>query len=165
MDYLFASPGLTELLVSSEALDHERWPSPSDHFPIVASFRIPVRELDPARGAIVAGALLAMRARSVLIRAAELGYITSLACAMPECLCPEGREHFERVTRDLPDWMPTVDHYPVLKSEGGHLTVDNVRLAHRLCNNVDYSLRIGRRFSKALERTGASETRAPIDRD
>jgi uncharacterized protein (DUF58 family) len=100
MDYLFASRDLAELLTSSEALDHERWPSPSDHFPIVASFRKPVQKLDPARGAIVAAGLQAKHARGILITAAERGYITSLACAMPECLCPEGRGHFERATRD-----------------------------------------------------------------
>jgi hypothetical protein len=38
MDYLFASPALAERLVSCEALGHDTWPSPSDHFPIVATF-------------------------------------------------------------------------------------------------------------------------------
>jgi hypothetical protein len=30
--------GLSERLVSCRALGHEEWPSPSDHFPIVATF-------------------------------------------------------------------------------------------------------------------------------
>lgn len=38
MDYLFASPALSERLVSCRAFGHEEWPSPSDHFPIVATF-------------------------------------------------------------------------------------------------------------------------------
>jgi hypothetical protein len=32
-------------------------------------------------------------------------------------------------------------HYPRLKMHGGHLTSDNVRLAHRLCNRRDYEWR------------------------
>lgn len=53
--------------------------------------------------------------------------------------CPEelgGACYFEPRGTPLTDWMPTADHYPILKTNGGHLTVDNVRLAHRLCNNV-----------------------------
>jgi DNA-binding transcriptional MerR regulator len=38
--------------------------------------------------------------------------------------------------------MPTADHYPRLKMHGGHLTPDNVRLAHRLCNQRDYIWRM-----------------------
>ena len=34
------------------------------------------------------------------------------------------------------------DHYPRLKAHGGHLTPDNVRLAHRLCNRRDYGWRM-----------------------
>jgi hypothetical protein len=37
-DYLFASPALAERLVSCEALAHDVWPSPSDHYPAVATF-------------------------------------------------------------------------------------------------------------------------------
>ena len=37
--------------------------------------------------------------------------------------------------------------YPRLKMHGGHLTPDNVRLAHRLCNRRDY---IGRKKINAL---------------
>jgi DNA-binding transcriptional MerR regulator len=32
---------------------------------------------------------------------------------------------------------PWADHYPRLEAHGGHLTPDNVRLGHRLCNRRD----------------------------
>ena len=67
-----------------------------------------------------------------------------------------GRSYFEQATRDLSDWMPTNDHHPVLKCDGGRETVDNSRLAHRLCNRVDYSKRIGRSFAKDLARVEAA---------
>jgi hypothetical protein len=38
MDYLFASAAMVERLVTCEALPHDRLPSPSDHFPILATF-------------------------------------------------------------------------------------------------------------------------------
>ena len=38
MDYLFASRVLAERLVTCVALGQEEWPSPSDHYPIVALF-------------------------------------------------------------------------------------------------------------------------------
>jgi hypothetical protein len=60
------------------------------------------------------------------------------------------------VTHDLSDWMPTNDHYPTLKCDGGRETVDNSRLAHRLCNRVDYSKRIDRSFAKDLARVEAA---------
>jgi len=56
--------------------------------------------------------------------------------------------------------MPTADHFPVLKEEGGHRTVENVRLAHRLCNPIDYSKRIGRPYAKDLARVEAARARA-----
>ena len=40
------------------------------------------------------------------------------------------------------DWMPTADHYPMLKMHGGRLTPDNVRLAHQVCNQRDYLWRV-----------------------
>ncbi len=89
----------------------------------------------------VADELRTLGVRGVLITAAEQGKIEKLACAMPECLCPKelgGREHFEPVTEALTHWMPTNDHIE-LKSAGGHRTIDNARLAHRLCNRVDYN--------------------------
>jgi hypothetical protein len=114
--------------------------------------------LDADLGKAIADQLRERKVRGILISAAELGYITELACQMPECLCPEelgGRSYFESVA-DLPDWMPTRDHYPILKKDGGLLTVDNVRLAHRLCNRVDYAKNHGRSYAKDLQRVQAA---------
>jgi hypothetical protein len=118
----------------------------------------------------VAEQLKRLNARRILIRAAEEGKITDVLCAMEECLCPRelgGRSHFEPATRpvalrpppgayDVSDWMPTNDHHPMLACEGGRETIDNSRLAHRLCNRVDYSKRIGRSFDKDLTRIEAA---------
>lgn len=97
--------------------------------------------------------------KRILIKAAEQGYITQLACKMPECFCPEelgGACYFEPVTNDWSDWrsdwMPTLDHFPVSRKEGGKTAVDNAILAHRLCNRPDYSIRDGRSHVRDLER-------------
>jgi hypothetical protein len=74
---------------------------------------------------------------------------------MPECFCPEelgGACHFDRVTDALTDWMPTVEHFPRPKREGGQKTLENVVLAHRLCNRIDYSISVGRSYASDLER-------------
>jgi exonuclease III len=108
-------------------------------------------KLDPTMGKAVAAKLGGMGVQGILVTAAEKGYITELDCAMPECLCPNelgGRSYFEPKSLGLSDWMPTADHFPKLKMDGGHRTVDNVRLAHRLCNRVDYSKLVGRSYSK-----------------
>jgi hypothetical protein len=112
-------------------------------------------ERDPERGRAAAAALRALGAKRILIKAAEQGYITQVACKMPECFCPEelgGACYFEPVTNDLSDWMPTVEHFPVYRKDGGKETVDNVVLAHRLCNRLDHSLRVGRSHRRDLER-------------
>jgi hypothetical protein len=73
-----------------------------------------------------------------LLRAADLGYIKELLCAMEECLYPEqfgGRGYFQEI-HPLPEWIPTADHYPIARKDGGRLVPENVRLAHRLCNRV-----------------------------
>ena len=128
----------------------------------------------PSMSPTVAERLRELGVRGVLISAAEQGAIADLVCAMPECLCPEelgGRGYFEpktqvlsvtsrQVVYDAEDWMPTSDHYPVLKKDGGHRTVANVRLAHRLCNRVDYSKAIGRPFEKDLARVEAARREA-----
>lgn len=111
--------------------------------------------LDPARGAEAARQLKSLGARRILIKAAELGYITQVTCRMPECFCPEelgGACYFEHVTAELSDWMPTVEHFPISKREGGRESVDNVVLAHRLCNRIDYSITVGRSYASDLER-------------
>jgi hypothetical protein len=38
-------------------------------------------------------------------------------------------------------WAPSPDHYPTLKSAGGQLVPENVRLSHIWCNNRDYGWR------------------------
>jgi hypothetical protein len=112
-------------------------------------------ERDPERGRAVAACLKGFGVKGILIEAAEQGYITQLACKMPECFCPEelgGAGHFEPVTAALSDWMPTHEHFPISKREGGHRTVDNSILAHRLCNRIDYSISVGRSYASDLER-------------
>jgi hypothetical protein len=77
----------------------------------------------------------------ILWRLARDGQLIDLRCEMPQCYCFWGRRYFEpRPTGS--DWTPTADHYPRLKAHGGHLTPDNVRLAHRVCNRRDYQWRM-----------------------
>jgi hypothetical protein len=116
---------------------------------------MPRVERDPERGRAAAAKLKALGVKGILIKAAEQGYITQLACKMPECFCPEelgGACHFEPVSDELSDWMPTHEHFPRSKREGGHRDVDNAILAHRLCNRIDYSVSVGRPYAKDLER-------------
>src|SRR5215216_5039777 len=71
-------------------------------------------ERDPERGRAAAAKLTALGVKGILIKAAEQGYITQLACKMPECFCPEelgGACYFEPVTAELSDWMPTHEHF------------------------------------------------------
>ena len=96
-----------------------------------------------------------MGAKRILVKAAELGYITQVTCRMPECFCPEelgGACYFEPVTDGHSDWMPTHEHFPRSKREGGRRSVDNAILAHRLCNRIDYSISAGRSYARDLER-------------
>jgi hypothetical protein len=103
----------------------------------------------------VAAELRELGVKGVLVQAAEQGRITELACQMEKCFCPEelgGRSYFEPVGADLSDWMPTHEHFPRAKRAGGHRTVDNTLLAHRLCNRIDYSIEVGRPHAKDLAR-------------
>jgi hypothetical protein len=112
-------------------------------------------ELDPERGRAVAALLKKLGAKRILIKAAEQGYITQLAYKMSKCFCPEelgGASYFEPVTAELSDWMPTHEHFPLSKREGGKETVDNAILAHRLCNRIDYSINVGRSYASDLKR-------------
>jgi hypothetical protein len=109
----------------------------------------------PERGRAVAAELKKLGVKGVLIQAAEQGYITELACQMPKCFCPEelgGTRYFEEVTAQLSDWMPTHEHFPRSKREGGHRVVDNAVLAHRLCNRIAFSIEDGRSHAKDLAR-------------
>lgn len=77
--------------------------------------------------------------QGILTTAPDQGGATALLCDMDECYCPHGRGFFERTTVALDHWIPSEDHYPVLKKDGGQLVAGNVRLAHRLCNNLGYA--------------------------
>jgi len=84
---------------------------------------------------------------------------------MPECFCPEelgGACYFEPVTDELSDWMPTHEHSPRSKREGGHRDVDNAILAHRLCNRIDYSISVGRPYASDLERVRKAREEATL---
>jgi hypothetical protein len=92
---------------------------------------------DPERGRAVAVELKRLGAKRILVKAAEQGYITELACGMPQCFCPEelgGAGYFDPVTAKEKDWTPTLEHFPVPKRDGGREAADNAILAHRLCN-------------------------------
>jgi Recombinase len=77
----------------------------------------------------------------ILWQLARDGQIVDVRCEMPQCYCFRGRGHFDPRALPLSDWSPTADHYPRLKMHGGHLTADNVRLGHKLCNRRDYEWR------------------------
>ena len=85
----------------------------------------------------VADQLRALGMRGVLVQMAERGQLLALKCEMPQCYHPRGRGAFDRVTTPRPKWAPSPDHYPILKSAGGHLLPENVRLSHTWCNNRD----------------------------
>ena len=119
-------------------------------------------ELDPERGRAVAVELKELGVKGILTTAAEQGYITQLACKMPECFCPEelgGASYFEPVTAELNDWMPTHEHFPLSKRDGGHRLVDNAVLAHRLCNRIDYSVCVRGRRTRAISRGSGKPAR------
>ena len=90
--------------------------------------------------------------RGILWQLARDGQIIEVRCEMPQCYSFRGRRYFEPISPGA-DWMPTADHYPRLKMHGGRLARDNVRLAHRLCNQRDYIWRkkingmLGKRMS------------------
>lgn len=124
---------------------------------------VPRVERDPERGKAAAAKLRALGVKGVLIKAAEQGYITQVACKMPECFCPEelgGACYFEPVTGELSDWMPTHEHFPLAKRDGGKVAVDNAILAHRLCNRIDYAITTNRPYAKDLERVRSARARA-----
>ena len=120
----------------------------------------------------VADQLRRLAARRELIRAAEQGYITELRCAMPVCFYPdtkptpgyypapnadcEGRGQFESNDGQHP-WGPSADHFPLLECQGGRLTPENTRLAHKLCNSEDYwrnPIHVGERARRIVKPAG-----------
>lgn len=94
-----------------------------------------------AAGASAVEKLEALEVRGILRQLAQDGQLVDVLCEMPQCYCFRGRRYFEPRST-LSDWSPTPDHYPRLKAHGGHLTPDNIRLAHRLCNRRDYGWRM-----------------------
>lgn len=77
----------------------------------------------------------------VLLKMAERGQLLELRCEMPSCYYHKGRRSFEPRQQPMSPWAPNPDHYPILKSAGGKLVPENVRLAHVRCNNYDYGWR------------------------
>jgi hypothetical protein len=94
-----------------------------------------------AAGASVVEKLEALGVRGILWKLARDGQILDVRCEMPQCYCSRGRSYFEPRPPHS-DWELTADHYPMLKMHGGRLTPDNVRLAHRVCNQRDYLWRV-----------------------
>jgi hypothetical protein len=89
----------------------------------------------------VADQLRALGVKGVLVQMAERGQLLALKCEMPQCYHHKGRGAFDPVTTPRTKWAPSPDHYPILKSAGGHLVPENVRLSHIWCNNRDYGWR------------------------
>jgi hypothetical protein len=48
--------------------------------------------------------------------------------------------------------MPTHEHFPVSKQDGGKEAVDNAIPTHCLCNRIDFSIREGRSHARDLQR-------------
>jgi hypothetical protein len=102
--------------------------------------------------------LEALGVHGILWQLARDGQIVDVRCEMPQCYCVGGRRHFDPSSDGSP-WSPTADHYPRLKMHGGHLTPDNVRLAHKLCNSRDYAWRtqIGPMLRKRMSLAAIAE--------
>ncbi|MDX6534741.1 MAG: hypothetical protein QOF68_2485 [Gaiellales bacterium] len=112
-------------------------------------------EVPPApatAGASAVEQLEALGVRGILRQLAQDGQIVDVRCEMPQCYCFRGRRYFDPSSTGS-EWSPTADHYPRLKMHGGHLTPDNVRLAHKRCNHTDFTWRkkinamLGKRMS------------------
>jgi hypothetical protein len=81
---------------------------------------------------------LGVKDSDVLVKMAERGQLLALQCEMPRCYHHKGRGAFDPVTKSRSKWAPSRDHYPILKSAGGKLRPENVRLSHTECNQRDY---------------------------
>lgn len=89
----------------------------------------------------VADQLRELGVRGVLVQMAERGQLLELKCEMPQCHHHKGRGAFDPLTTKRTKWAPSRDHYPILKSAGGKLRPENVRLSHTECNQRDYTRR------------------------
>lgn len=89
----------------------------------------------------VADQLRNLGVKGVLVRMAENGQLLELKCEMPQCYHHKGRREFDQLTPERTMWAPSRDHYPILKSAGGKLVAENVRLSHTECNQRDYTRR------------------------
>jgi hypothetical protein len=90
----------------------------------------------------IADQLRELGVKGVLVQMAERGQLLELKCEMPQCYHHKGRGKFDPVTTPRTDWAPSPDHYPILKSAGGQLSAENVRLSHILCNRQDHGWRM-----------------------
>ena len=89
----------------------------------------------------VADQLRELGVKGVLVQMAERGQLLDLKCEMPQCYHHKGRGAFDPLTTKRTKWAPSRDHYPILKSAGGKLRPENVRLSHTECNQRDYNRR------------------------
>jgi hypothetical protein len=108
----------------------------------------------------VADELRRLRVKGVLLQMAERGQLLAVKCEMPQCYHHKGRGAFDPVTTTRTKWAPSPDHYPTLKSAGGHLVPENVRLSHTECNQRDYNRRkqIGMLLAKGKSLDKIAET-------
>ena len=108
----------------------------------------------------VADELRRLRVKGVLLQMAERGQLLAVKCEMPRCYHHKGRGAFDPVTTTRTKWAPSPDHYPTLKSAGGHLVPENVRLSHTECNQRDYNRRkqIGMLLAKGKSLAEIAET-------
>jgi hypothetical protein len=108
----------------------------------------------------VADELRKLGARGVLVQMAERGQLLDLKCEMPQCYHHKGRAAFDPVAKTRTKWAPSPDHYPTLKSAGGHLVPENVRLSHTECNQRDHTRRkqIGTLLAKGKSLAEIAET-------
>ena len=108
----------------------------------------------------VADELRKLGVKGVLVQMAERGQLLELKCEMPRCYHRKGRAAFDPVAKTRTKWAPSPDHYPTLKSAGGHLVPENVRLSHTECNQRDYTRRkqIGTLLAKGKSLAEIAET-------
>jgi serine/threonine protein kinase len=95
----------------------------------------------PNRASLVRRVATLLREQDDEGQVAEQGQLLRLECEMPQCCYHKGRGSFDPRTTPLTDWARSPDHYPILKSAGGKLRPENVRLSHVVCNNRDHGWR------------------------